>query len=333
MKKALSAILCSIPLLLLTWFVPCPGIVGVVSAAGFPDHPIQMIIPYPPGSTADITGRMLAEELGQAIGGKVIVVNKPGAGTTVGAEAVVRAKKDGYTIFYSGSSPFVYAPITTPDIVHYDPVKDFEPLGLHYYLPNALLVKADAPWRNFKEFVDYAKKNPGKIRISSIGVGTSTHFAIEMLQAYTGIKLTHVPFEGGQAVIMSVLGGHVEATLGGFANAKPHVDAGRMRMLLIDVKMADYPQVPTLKELGYKESLSPPWFGVFAASGIPEDAKKILVSGVEKAVKATKARVEAMGSICEYKNPQELRRIRDDEYKTVSEIAARLGIGNVRSAK
>jgi len=307
------------------------GLVATISsaslAAGYPDHNIQLIIPYVAGATGDITARMLVEELEKNLGGaKIIPNNKPGAGTVLGAETAIRAKKDGYTLFYGGASPFVYAPIANPDVVHYDPAKDVEPLGFHYFFPTVVGVRADAPWKNFKEFVDYAKKNPGKIRITSIGVGSSTHFAIEMLQSITGIQLTHVPFEGGESVITAVLGGHVEATLDGYGKLKPHVEAGRMRILLIDPKKPDQPQIPTLRELGYKQSIPATWFALWAPAGIPDDARKVLVPAVEKAVKATKPKIDALGSICEYKSPAETKKLRDDEYKQMYEIAVRIGL-------
>jgi len=295
-------------------------------AAGYPDHQIQLIIPYVPGATGDITARMLADEMEKIIGAKIIPNNKPGAGTVLGAEALVRSKKDGYTLFYGGASPFVYAPISNPEVVHYDAAKDVEPLGFHFFFPTVVGVKADAPWKNFKEFVDYAKKNPGKIRISSIGVGSSTHFAIEMLQSITGIKLTHVPFEGGEATVTAVMGGHVEATLDGFGKLKPHVEAGRMRILLIDPKKPNYPDIPTLKELGYKQGVPATWFALWAPAGIPDEARKVLVPAMEKAAKNTKARIDALGSICEYKTPAETKKLRDDEYKQMYEIAVKIGI-------
>ncbi len=311
-------------LLMLGLFALAPS---VSFAAGYPDHNIQLIIPYVAGATGDITARMLVEELEKNLGGaKIIPNNKPGAGTVLGAETAIRAKKDGYTLFYGGASPFVYAPIANPDVVHYDPAKDVEPLGFHYFFPTVVGVRADAPWKNFKEFVDYAKKNPGKIRITSIGVGSSTHFAIEMLQSITGIQLTHVPFEGGESVITAVLGGHVEATLDGYGKLKPHVEAGRMRILLIDPKKPDQPQIPTLKELGYKQGIPATWFAVWAPAGIPEEARKVLVPAVEKAVKATRPRIDALGSICEYKSPAETKKLRDDEYKQMYEIAVRIGL-------
>jgi tripartite-type tricarboxylate transporter receptor subunit TctC len=296
------------------------------SASGYPDHPIQLIIPYVAGATGDICARMLAEEMEKTIGQKIVANNRPGAGTVLGADATARAKKDGYTLFYGGASPMVYAPISNPEVVKYDASKDFDAIGFHFFFPTVVGVKADAPWKNFKEFVDYAKKNPGKIRITSIGVGSSTHFAIEMLQSIAGIKLTHVPFEGGETVITAVLGGHVEATLDGFGKLKPHVEAGRMRILLVDPKKPDYPQIPTLQELGYKQGLPATWFALWGPAGIPDEAKKVLVPAMEKAVKATKPRIDALGSICEYKSPAETKKLRDDEYKQMYEIAIRIGL-------
>lgn len=306
------------------------GIVTVMpsssGAAGYPDRPIQLIIPYVAGATGDICARMLAEELEKHINGKIVPNNRPGAGTVLGADATARAKKDGYTLFYGGASPMIYAPIANPEVVKYDPARDFDPIGFHFYFPTVVAVRADAPWKNFKEFVDYAKKNPGKIRMTSIGVGSSTHFAIEMLSSITGAKFTHVPFEGGETVITAVLGGHVEANLDGFGKLKPHVEAGRMRILLVDPKKPDYPDIPTLKELGYKQGLPATWFALWGPSGLPDDVKKVLVPATEKAVKATKARIDALGSICEYKSPAELKKLRDEEYKQIYEIAVKIGI-------
>jgi len=295
-------------------------------AQKYPDRSIQLIIPYVAGATGDITARMLADELEKIIGQKIIPSNKPGASTVLGVDTFLRAKKDGYTLFYGGATPFIYVPITQPEVVHYDPVKDVEPLGFHYFFPTVVGVKGDAPWKTFPEFVDNAKKNPGKLRISTIGVGSSSHFAVEMLQSITGIQLTHVPFEGGESVVIAVMGGHVESTLDGYGKLKPHAEAGRMRILLIDPKKPDHPELPTLKELGYKQGLPATWFALWAPAGVPDEARKVLVPAVEKAVRATKARVEQLGSIVDIKSPAELRKWRDDEYKQIYDIAVKIGL-------
>ena len=190
-------------------------------AQKYPDRPIQLVIPNAAGSLADITARMLASELEKAIGTKIIANNKPGASQVLGTDFVIRGKKDGYTLLYTGSSPLVYAPITNPEIVHYDPGKDLEPLGLHYLSCPSFNVRSDAPWKTFPEIVDYAKKNPGKLRVATSGVGHPTHFMLEVIQAVTGTQFTHVPFEGGETVTTAVLGGHVEASCDAFSKQKP----------------------------------------------------------------------------------------------------------------
>jgi tripartite-type tricarboxylate transporter receptor subunit TctC len=219
-----------------------------------------------------------------------------------------------------------YAPITSPESVQYDPAKDLEFLGLYYYFPNTITVRSDSPWKNFPEFVDYAKKNPGKIRVSTTGVASGPHFVVEMIQAITGAQLTHIPFKGGESVVTAVLGGHVEATCDNVQKLKPHVDAGKLRFLLITTKMSNLPDVPTITEFGYKQGLLTNWFGIFAPAGIPEDVKKVLVPAIEKAVKNSKAKIDPMGNLTEYKPPLEFKKMWSEEYKQVLEIAIKLGL-------
>jgi len=296
------------------------------SAAGYPENPIQLIIPNVAGAQMDITGRMLAAEMEKVLNAKIIPNNKPGAGSVLGTDAAIRSKKDGYTILYGTASAMVYAPVSNPEVVKYDPAKDAEPLGLHYFFPQTITVRSDAPWKTFGEFVDYAKKNPGKIRVSTMGVGSQPHFVLEMLQAITGVQLTHVPFEGGESVITAVLGGHVEATLDTLAKVKGHVEGGKMRILLITNKMPGYGEIPTITELGYKQTLPGGWFGMYAPAGIPEEVRKVLVPAVEKAVKATKPRIDALGNLCEYISPAEVRKITEEETKRALEISKKMGL-------
>ena len=298
-----------------------------VQAQKYPERPIQLIIPYVAGATGDITARMLAEELEKILGTKIIPLNKPGASAVLGTDAAVRAKKDGYTLLYAGASALIYAPVSNPEIVHYDPFKDLEPLGFHYFFPQTITVRSDAPWKTFPELVDYAKKNPGKLRVSTIGVGSTPHFILEMAMSITGIQMTHVPFEGGETVMTALLGGHVEVTCDGFAKVKPHADAGKMRVLLITNKMPAFPEIPTITELGYKQSLFATWFALYSPSGIPEEVRKILVPAIEKAVHLTKPRIEKMGSLVEYKPPAELKKMTEEDYKKALEIAKRIGLG------
>jgi tripartite-type tricarboxylate transporter receptor subunit TctC len=295
-------------------------------SAEYPDHTIQLIIPNVAGSQMDITGRILAEELGQILGQKVIISNKPGAGTVLGTDAALRSKKDGYTLLYSSAGAVVYSQASNPEVVHYDPVKDAEPLGLHFFFPHVVSVKSDAPWKTFPQLIDYAKKNPGKLRISTIGVGSTPHFLLEMIQSITGAQFIHVPFEGGESVVTAVLGGHVEITCDSFTKLKPHSDAGKIRNLLITHKMPGYLDIPLMTEVGYKQSLPASWFAIFAPAGIPEDVKKILVPAVEKAVKKSKAKTDQLGNIVEYRPPAELKKMIEEESKRARDLAIKIGL-------
>jgi tripartite-type tricarboxylate transporter receptor subunit TctC len=295
-------------------------------AAGYPDHPIQLVVPYPAGSGADITARMLIEELDKILGSKIIPSNKPGASSVLGTDAVIRGKKDGYTLLYGSSAGFVYAPVANPEVLHYDPVKDAEPLGFHYFFPSAVVVRPDASWKTFSQLIEYAKKNPNKIRVSTTGVGSGPHFALEIIQSLTGTSMTHVPFEGGEAVLTALLGGHVEATVDAFSKVKPHADAGKMRMLLTTNKLPRYPDVPTITELGYKQNLPGSWFALFSPAGIPEDVRRVLAPAVEKAIRATKPRIDQMGGICEYKAPSEVTKMIEQEYARALEVAIKIGL-------
>ena len=295
-------------------------------AAGYPDHTIQLIIPNVAGAQMDITGRLLADELGQILGQKIIINNKPGAGTVLGTDAALRAKKDGYTLLYSSAGAFVYAPASNPEVVKYDPVKDSEPLGLHFYFPHVVSVKSDAPWKTFPQLIDYAKKNPGKLRVSTIGVGSTPHFLLEMIQSITGAQFTHVPFEGGEAVLTAVLGGHIEVIIDSFTKLKPLSDAGKMRNLLITHKMPGYSDIPLITEVGYKQSLPASWFALFAPAGIPDDVKKVLVPAVEKAVIKSKPKTDQLGNIVEYRPPAEVKKMITEESKMARELAIKIGL-------
>jgi tripartite-type tricarboxylate transporter receptor subunit TctC len=300
---------------------------SVLFAERFPDHPIQLVIPNAAGSSMDLGGRMIAAELEKILGTNIIPTNKPGAGTVLGTDTVIRAKKDGYTLLYNDlQSALIIAPIINPEIVHYDPSKDVEPLGFHFLFPNTITVRSDSPWKTFLELVDYAKKNPGKARFSTMGIGTLPNLLLEMIQAMTGAQFTHIPFKGGESVVTAVLGGHVEATCHSLAGVKPHVDAGKMRILLINNKMPAFPEIPIITELGYKESLPIAGFGLYAPAGIPEEARKVLVPAIEKAVRNTKSKVEEMWGVIQYKSPSEQKKMWEEEYQKIYESATKIGL-------
>ncbi len=298
-------------------------------AEQYPDRPIEIVIPNAAGSSMDIGARMIGAELEKILHTKIIPTNRPGAGTVLGTEAVIRAKKDGYTLLYGDfCSALIIAPIVNPKIVHYDPFKDVEPLGFHFFFPNIITVRSDSPWKTFSELIDHVKKNPKKVRFCTMGTNTLPHLVLEMIQDITGTQFIHVPFAGGESLMVGVLGGHVEVTCVSPFLVKPHVDAQKARMLLITNKTHAFPEIPTITELGYKQSLPSPGFGLYAPAGIPAEVKNILVLAMEKAVKNTKQKVEQtpLWGVCEYKSPLELRKMWEEEYQKIYEIATKAGL-------
>ena len=297
-------------------------------AQPYPNRPIQLIVPLPPGAQGDVSARILVDDMAKILGTQIIVVNKPGAALTLGTDAVVRSKKDGYTIVYTSSGAIVYARVINPETVPYNPSRDLEPLGVHLFYPLTVTVLESSPWKTLPELVDYAKKNPGKLRVSTTGVGSTDHFNVGIIQSVTGAQFTHVPFKGGESVVTALLGGHVEVTFDTLSKVLPHVEAGKLRILVISKKRAEFPNIPTLTELGYKQGMISAWFAFYAPAGIPEEVKNKLVPAIEKVINnpELKAKTEKLGFIVDYKTPAESRKLLNEDYERALAIAEQLGI-------
>jgi len=295
-------------------------------AQPYPNRPIQLLTPGTPGLMQDVTCRLLGEEVGKLLNAQVVVMNKPGASMTLATDAVARSKKDGYTILYASATPFVYAPATNPKVVPYDPLKDLEPLGGEAVFPFTVTVQEGAAWKTFPELVDYAKKNPGKLRVATPGPGSTDNFNVQIVQALTGAQFTHVPMASGPAI--ALLGGHVELTFGPITESSQYVKAGKLKLLLLSNKLAQFPNVPTIREFGYKQDLIRGWFAFFAPAGIPDEVKKVLVPAIEKAFKnpELKAKIEKLEFSVDYKSPAEFKKMLAEEYEIANGIATRMGL-------
>jgi len=300
-----------------------------IQAQPYPERNIQLIIPTTPGSAVDIVGRLVAEELGRILWTQVIALNKPGASMTSGTDAVVRSKKDGYTLLYATTTAMVYSRVPNPEIVPYDPVKDLEPLGMHLWVPAALVVRQDSPWKTFSEYVEYGKKNPGKLSISIHSIGAIEHFNLEVIKSLTDTQFNMIPFKGAAEALTGLLGGHVDSSFVGLTLTLPHVKSGKMRILLTSRKWPGLPELPTIAELGYKQELSAGWFGFYAPAGISEEVKKVLVSGFERIARnpEMKSKIDGMGFTVDYKSPAELRRIMIEDFEAAMAIAKKIGLG------
>jgi tripartite-type tricarboxylate transporter receptor subunit TctC len=251
----------------------------------YPSKPITMIVPFPPGGVADIVGRPLASQMEKALKQPVVVVNRTGAGGAVGMASVAKAAPDGYTILMALSSISIF-PVSdringkTPS---YE-MKDFAPIALITADPTVLVVSADSPWKNLKEFVESAKAYPGKINYSSSGVYGTLHVAMEIFANSAGIKLFHVPYQGGGPALTALLGGQVHALASGPAPAVGQIKAGKMRALASwsTERLPLMPEVPTFKELGYDAEFYI-WSGVFAPAAIPTPVLDRLRAAVREA--------------------------------------------------
>jgi tripartite-type tricarboxylate transporter receptor subunit TctC len=281
-----------------------------------------------PGTGTDINGRILMEELKKILKTEIFVVNKPGASQTTGTDFVVKSKKDGYTLLYAGGAAII-AKAIEPETVPYDPIKDLEPLGLHAFFPVVIAVPENAPWKSFNEFLNDAKKNPGKIRVSSPGIQTHSSFNLVIIETLSGAKLTQVPFKEGMAAVTNMLGGNVEATCISMSMVIPFTNSGKAKILLTSKKMVEFPNIPTLNELGFKQELPSPWFAMYAPAGIPEEVKKILVPALKEAIHNpdVTAKIRKIGgSVIDYKSPEELKKITIEELETISAIAIKIGL-------
>jgi len=302
--------------------------VTTAPAQTYPSRPIQLIIPGAPGSILDIAGRLFGEEIGKILGTQLIPVDKPGAGFTLGTDFVVKSKKDGYTLLYTNSSAIVNARVLNPETVPYDPDKDLEPIGLALFISGGIAVQKSSPWKTFAELLDYAKKNPGKIRFSTNGIGSTGHLNMEIIQALTGTQFTHIPFKAGDSVSNAVLGGHVEMTFDVTSKLVPHVQSEKLRILLVDKKLFGFPDIPTMTDLGYKHDLCTSWLAMYGPAGLPEEAKSVLIPAFEKAAKnpELKTKLEKILFVVDYKTPAEMRKLAAEQFETLLEIAKKVGL-------
>jgi tripartite-type tricarboxylate transporter receptor subunit TctC len=299
-----------------------------LQAQPYPSHSIQIIIPGAPGDAGDIAARLLIEELTKILKTPIVAVNKPGGAAAVGTDFVAKSKKDGYTLLYGITAGTVYSPALGQDTIPYDPIRDLEPLGFHAFFPCAFCVQSESPWKNFHEVIEYAKNNPGKFRCSTLGVGSINHFQLGIIMSLTGVDITMVPFKGASPAVTGLLGGHVEGTFIGLPVSEPHMRSGKLRGILLDRKVADLPDIPTLRELGYMGDLPSPWAGLYAPAGIPEDVKKVLIPAIEKAIKTPDviSKMQKMLFLPTYKPPAEHRVLLVEDYENAKALVKKMGV-------
>jgi tripartite-type tricarboxylate transporter receptor subunit TctC len=256
-------------------------------AQDYPSRPITMIVPFPPGGVADQSGRPVAAAMEKILKQPVVVQNRAGAGGAVGMAAAANARPDGYTILMALSSISI---IPEADKLFGRPpayqMKQLAPVALVTADPTVLVVPADSPWKSVQDFVEDAKKRPGEIGFSSSGVYGTLHMAMEIFANAAGIKLKHVPFNGGGPALTALLGNHVQSLASGPGPVIPQIQAGKLRALATwgEKRLDALPDVPTFQELGYKDVVFYIWSGVYAPAGTPEPVMKVLRDAMRKVV-------------------------------------------------
>jgi tripartite-type tricarboxylate transporter receptor subunit TctC len=243
--------------------------------------PINFLIGFPAGGTTDVCARPLVNAASKTLGQPIVVVNKPGGASAVAVATLKNEKPDGYTIGILGSGAVLSQHMRK---VPYDTAKDFTPIMQYAVYLYGLVVQTDSPWKTFKEFIEYARNNPGKIRYSTAGPGSPQHLVMERLALKEKVKWTHIPFPGGGPAVTALLGGHVEAT-SQTTEWKAHVESGRLRLLAVygEKRMIDFPNVPTLLELGYDISAAS-LISIAGPKGISPQIVEILHGAFKKAL-------------------------------------------------
>jgi tripartite-type tricarboxylate transporter receptor subunit TctC len=256
----------------------------------YPNHPITLVIPFPPGGATDVVGRLVGKTLGEKLGQPVVADNKPGAGTMIGAGYVAKAAPDGYTLLISSGTTFTVNPAIQPKLP-YDPIKSFEPLGMIGRTGLILLANKDVPANNPKEFVALAKPAPGKYSYASFGTGTTSQFAGELILQATGVKLVHVPYKGSGPAMNDLIGGQVPFSVDTVSAAIPQLKAGRIKAIgVTSAKRSKLlPDVPTFAENGFNIDTDT-WIAVFAPHGLPPEVKARLQKALADTVAAAAVR-------------------------------------------
>jgi len=242
-----------------------------VHAQNYPNQPIKLIVPWPPGGGVDTSARIISQPLSERLGQSIVVENRGGAGGNIGTEAAAKAKPDGYTLLMGSSSPNAINIHIYPRLP-FDPARDFTPIVYVTAVPNILVVPGSSPFNSAPDLLAHIKANPGKVNYGSAGVGSSQHLAASMLITSTGINIVHVPYKGTGPAETDLIAAHIAMMLDTTA-CLPYVAAGRMKALAVASKARNpaLPNVPTFDELGIRGVYSSAWYGIMAPAGVPQE--------------------------------------------------------------
>ncbi|HEY5896828.1 MAG TPA: tripartite tricarboxylate transporter substrate binding protein [Burkholderiales bacterium] len=288
-------------------------------AQDFPNHPVRIVVPWPPAGNVDITARTVAPALGEALGQQVIVENRAGAGGRIGSEAVAKSPADGYTLLLGSSGTVTAGPAVWKNL-NFDPIKDLTPVGPIQSVPIVLTVAPKTPARSFAEFSSLVKERPGQVSIASAGNGSSNHLAIELLMRQANLKLLHVPYKGSGPALTDLIGSQVESMMDQLTASIGHIREGRIRALAISSAKRSplLPEVPTLDELGVKGYEAATFTGIFAPAGTPAPVVEKLSAALRRALAnpSVRERYQGMGvEVMDMSQPEFAAYVRTDYAK------------------
>jgi tripartite-type tricarboxylate transporter receptor subunit TctC len=253
--------------------------------AQYPTKPVHIVVPYPPGGAVDAFARVLSQPLSDMWGQQVLVENRPGASTMIGAEQVAKSPADGYTLLLTAELTFVTVPHLYEKIP-YDPLKDFAPITALVSATQALVANPSLPAKTVKDIVALAKAKPGELTYGSFGIGSTGHLNMEVLQAMTGVRFSHIPYNGAGPAMNDVIGGHISFMFAALSIVKGNVQAGKLRMIGVgsEQRSREFPEVPTISESGVPGFEAKSWFGLVAPAGTPADIIKKINKDVAKVI-------------------------------------------------
>ncbi|OZI63052.1 Bug family tripartite tricarboxylate transporter substrate binding protein [Bordetella genomosp. 11] len=261
------------------------------AALAYPDKPIRLIVPFPPGGGTDALARQVASEMGRMNGWNFVIENRPGAGGNLGVDQAAKSAPDGYTLVIGQTSNLAINP-TLYSKLPYDPEKDLTPIGMVAEAPLVLVVATKSPYRTLADVVAASKSKPGSIDVATSGNGTVAHLATEMFQKAAGIKLTHIPYKGAAQGATDLIGGQIDMYMSSVPTLIGHIRSGAMRALAVTSarRSDDLPDVPTFAESGFKDFDAVTWFGLAGPAGLPADVVATLNKALVQALDAPSTR-------------------------------------------
>lgn len=292
-------------------------------AADFPDKPITVIVPFPPGGSSDVTARLVAKKMAERVGQSVVIENKGGANGSIGATALKQAKPDGYTILVGSIGVFAINPALFKDL-RYDPMQDFDLLSVAVRTPNVLVASPNFPANTVAELIDYLKKNPDKVTFASSGTGSSDHLTAALFLQKTGTTGTHVPYKGGGPAINDLMAGHANVSFQNLGAIATHVKSGKLKALGVTSSQRNptLPEVPTMGESGVKDLEVYSWQAAAAPKGLPPAVRAKLEAELAASAQAPdiKPQFDAIGFEVVATNGEQFKKFLTDEiarWKTV----------------